>query len=265
MTTLSDYNSYGEELEDLLQLKTRPIAVKMLKSKEDIPEEAIRPKKDRDEHLGQCQAFALTRRRGETVAMLKEDHWCWAPLLGYGMVDTPEIFKEGKILHPHLVENLEAAKDMAEEFPQLERGKYIGILSAPLKNTSVEPDLILIYSNNAQLRSILNAVKYKEGDLLTSEFDPLDSCVYSVVPLIQGEEYRITFPDPGEHERAMAGEDEVIFSVNRDKIEELIQGLRHLEEIELGYTDMVRVMRPDYPQPEFYKELFREWGLDVQE
>src|SRR4030042_2194165 len=62
MTTLSEYNKYGEDLERILILRSSPIAVKMLKKQEDIPKEAIRPKKDRGYHLAQCQAFAMSRR-----------------------------------------------------------------------------------------------------------------------------------------------------------------------------------------------------------
>ena len=44
-------------------------------------------------------------------------------------------------------------------------------------------------------------------------------------------------------------------------METLMQGLRHFEEIKLGYTDLAMVMRPDFPQPEFYKEIFKRWGM----
>ena len=263
MTTTDEFNSYGEELEKLLHLKTSPIAIKMLEKEEDIPKEAVRPKRDRGYHLAQCQAFAMTRRNRETIAMLKEDNWCWAPLIGYGLVEP---FDEDTISpRIYIVENMEAAKNVAKNFPHLEHGKYIGIVSAPLKTASFEPDLVLIYSNTAQLRSELLAVKYKEGFLVTSKFDPIDSCVYSVVPVILNGQYRITLPDPGDYERAMAGEDEIIFSVPAGKLEELISGLRHFEKMKMGYTHFTTVMQPDFPQPPFYKELFRKWGLDVAE
>jgi len=263
MTTLSEFSSYGEELEKLLLLRTAPIAVKMLEKEADIPKEAIRPKRDRGHHLAQCQAFALTRRRGETIAMLKEDNWCWAPLIGYGLVKPLDENTISPLIY--IVENMKAARKIAKNFPRLEYGKYIGILSAPLKTASFEPDLVLVYSNTAQLRSMLLAVKYKEGHLVKSEFDPIDSCVYSTVPVILNGQYRITLPDPGEYERAMAEEGEIIFSVPPDKLEELISGLRQLEKIKLGYTHLTMEMRPDFPQPPFYKDLFKMWGLDVTE
>jgi uncharacterized protein (DUF169 family) len=249
MTTIKEYNKYGEDLERLLLLRTAPIAVKMLEKEEDIPEGAIRPKKDRGYHLAQCQAFAMSRRQRETIAMLKEDHWCWAPLMGYGLVENPH----DDFVNSHAF------------FTCLEYGKYIGIVSAPLSTATFEPDLVLIYSNTAQLRTMISVVKERERTLVASEFDPIDSCIYSVVnPILTGE-YRITLPDPGDYERALAGEDEIIFSVPRDKLEGFVSGLRKMEERRGGYAQHSMDMRPDFPRPEFYKRLFKGWGLDVED
>ena len=250
MTTLTEYNRCGEELEKLLILRTSPLAIKMLEKEEDIPEGAIRPKRDSGCHLAQCQAFAMSRRERVAVAMLKEDSWCWAPLMAYGLVDK----QVGK--------DLILPKGQAELLPCFELGKYIGIVSAPLKTASFEPDLVLVYSNTAQLRNMLQVIKLKEGALVTSQFDPIDSCVYSIVPVLLTGQYRITLPDPGECKRAMAGEDEIIFSVPINKLAQLTKGLRQAEDRKLGYTLPGMEMRPDFPQPEFYKKLFKMWGLD---
>jgi uncharacterized protein (DUF169 family) len=259
-----EYNGYGVELEKLLHLRTAPIAVKMLENERDIPKDAIRPKRDRGYHLAQCQAFALTRRNRETIAMLKEDSWCWAPLIAYGLVEAPEFFLEGNIFYPALVSTLEASKKVSQHSPFFEYGKYIGILSAPMSTASFEPNVVLIYSNTTQLRVMLMAVMYKEGNMVDSEFNPLDSCIYSVVPVIQKGDYRITLPDPGDFQRALAGEDEIILSVPPDRVEELVIGLRHLEEIQHGYLQFSLEMRPNFPRPDFYNMLFEKWGLDVE-
>ena len=52
MPSITDYNRCGQELERRLILKTSPIAIKMLESEKEIPDGAIRPKKDRG-HLAQ--------------------------------------------------------------------------------------------------------------------------------------------------------------------------------------------------------------------
>jgi uncharacterized protein (DUF169 family) len=258
------YNGYGVELEKLLHLRTAPIAVKMLEMEKDIPKEAIRPKRDRGYNLAQCQAFALTRRNRETIAMLKEDSWCWAPLIAFGLVETPEFFLEGKIFYPALVSTLNASKKVSKRIPFFEFGRYLGILSGPMSTASFKPDVVLIYSNTAQLRVLLMAIMYKRGNMGTSEFNPLDSCIYSVVPVIQKGDYRITLPDPGDFQRALALEDEIILSVPPDRVEELVMGLRHLEEIKHGYLQFSLEMRPNFPRPDFYNMLFEKWGLDVE-
>jgi uncharacterized protein (DUF169 family) len=262
MADTNKIKQLGEELDTLLQLRSSSMAIKMLEKEEDIPKEAIRPKKDMGKHVAQCQAFALSRRKGKTVAVLKEDNWCWAPLLSYGLVDIPEFFMEGKAFAPFFVENLDSAAEIAGNFPHFERGKYIGIISAPLKSTSFNPDMVMIYCNNSQLRTILMAVKLKEGKLITSHFDPIDSCVYSVVPVILNREYRITLPDPGDYQRALADEDEIIFSLPIEKLENLVLGLRHFEKMEHGYRNFAKEMFLDFPQPPFYTDLFKKWGLD---
>ena len=253
MTTLKEFNIYGEELVRLGLLRTFPVAVKMLEKELDIPEGAIRPKKDRGCHLAQCQVFSMSRRQGTTVAMLKEDNWCWGPLIAYGLVD------------PGLAESYTEIKSDAKKLPRLERGKYIGIVSAPLKTANFEPDVILIYSNTAQLRNMLHALKFREEGLVTSQFFPIASCAFSVVPALFGQ-YCITLPDPGEYGRALAGEDEIIFSVPKDKVEGLVSELRKFDERKFGYKYYSFLeMRPDFPRPQFYKMLYRECGLDADD
>ncbi|MBN1188170.1 MAG: DUF169 domain-containing protein [Dehalococcoidales bacterium] len=264
MTTLKEYNKWGEELEKLLVLRTSPLAVKMLEKEADIPEGAIRPKRDYGYHISQCQAFAMSRRgRKATIAMLKEDNWCPAPVSAYGLA----LPREEVAGFPYMVENKEAAEKLNETSPEFEYGKYKGIVSAPLKTANFEPDLAMIYSNTAQLRHMLLAVKYKEGLLVTSQFDPLRSCVFAVIPVIQNGCFRITLPDTGEQYRTMSGEDEIIFSVPRDKIEEVVLGLRHFEEMTQDnvhrYSHLDFDYRPDFPQPKGYEKMFKQWGMDV--
>ena len=97
---------------------------------------------------------------------------------------------------------------------------------------------------------------------MTSEFDPIDSCIYSLVPLVEGEQnYMITIPDPGEQERALTDENKIIFSLTKDKIKILVEGLRHYDEIKLGYVHLTKLMQADFEQPKFYTLLFKRWGI----
>ena len=250
MASLSDFNRYGEEIESRMLLRTSPVAVKMLKTESDIPEGAVRPTRDRGQHLAQCQAFSLSRRHGTTVAMLKDDNWCWGPLFAYGLVA------------PRVAEKYPELKNEVPKIPLLEQGKYIGIVSAPLRTAGFVPDMVLIYSNNAQLLNMLHALSFAGEGPVTSAMYAIASCAFSVVPALAGQ-YSITLPDPGELGRALAGEDEIIFSMPPAKIGLLASQLSQFEEMKFGYKHNAFLeMRPDFPRPDFYKRLFRESGLE---
>ena len=263
MTDLETLSKYGEEIEQLLRLKTSPIAVKFIQKEDEIPAGAFRPKKETGMHLAQCQAFAMSRREGKTVAMLRDDQWCWAPLIAYGLVDSSAISFEGDDIDPEMKGTLEWIKGLSDDLPSFELDKYIGVLSAPLKSAEFVPDAVMIYSNNGQLRSMIMALKFKHGISPESDLEAFDSCIYALVPLLKNGKYRVTFPDPGEYERAMVGEDKVIFSMPSEKLDEFVEALRNIEIKGLGYTGLKKGMQPDFARPEFYDVIFKTAGLDV--
>lgn len=265
--SVSTFNKLGEELEKLLILRYAPIAIKLLKTEEDIPEGAIRPKRDRGEHLALCQTYAMVRRQRKSIVMLKEDHWCVWPLIGFGLVE----FQEGadyydKAVTANFIEDPDKAREFFKtSYPRLEAGSNIGMVLAPLDTANFEPDMILVYLKPAQLRSALMSIKYKSGELLKVELDSVDSCVHSTIPLLKDGKYKITVPDPGEYERGLTDEDEMILSVPGDKLEDLVAGLTILSNVGFGYRQLHTEMKTDFPRPQFYDDLFKMWELDTGE
>jgi uncharacterized protein (DUF169 family) len=245
MPSMKEFNRCGEELERRMLLKTASVAVKMLVSEADVPEGAIRPKQDRG-HIAQCQAFAYSRRDRETIAMLKEDNWCPAPVMAYGLEPKPDDPR----MRAHMA------------YDNFEYGKYIGILTAPLSKAAFEPDVVIIYSDTGQLRRLLLAMRAEERPLVGGLYFP-PSCAHSVVtPMLTGQ-YRVVIPDPGEYARALCGDDEIMFAVPGGKVQALVADLARAQDSDLPFARENMIMRPDFPQPEFYKTTFRGWGMDA--
>jgi len=245
MPSIKDFNRFGEELERRLLLKTSPVAVKMLASEADIPDGSVRPKQDRG-HLAQCQAFAYSRRDRETVAMLKEDNWCPAPVMAYGLEPKPD-----------------HSRASGHVYDTFEPGKYIGILSSPLSKAKFAPDVVIIYSDTGQLRRLLLAMRPEEIPLVSGHYFP-PSCAHAVVtPMLTGE-YRVVIPDPGEYARALSGDDEIMFAIPKDRIETLVADLIEAQDRNLPFARESMIMSPDFPQPELYKNIFKAWGMDVE-
>lgn len=253
MIELSEIRRHGEELERLMLLRTHPLAVKMLETEMDVPHGAIRPKRDLGYHLAQCQAFSLSRRKGMVVAMLKEDNWCWGPIMAYGLVDQ------------RIAAEFPEISEQVKKLPHLAHGKYEGILSGPLRSTDFVPDVVLIYCNAAQLNNMLHSLSFVDEGMVTTPLYPIGSCALSVVPALSGQ-YAVTLPDPGELGRGQAAEDEIIFSLPRQKLETLLKQLHWFESTQQGYRDHAFMeICPDFPRPSFYRQLFRASGLDADD
>jgi len=255
-------NTYGADLERILLLKTYPIALKMLKDESEIPQGSIRPKKDREEHYAMCQAVGAARRQGMKLAMFLEDHWCFEPIISYGLVEVPPDYMDGSA-SDFFIADKEAAKERGSEMTRLPVGKYDGMVLCPLKDANFEPDLTMIYSNAAQLRHMLFALMRANGYRVTSTLDPIGSCVHSVIPSLLTGEAEVTVPDPGDYGRAMAGDDEMILTIPAARMKELMDGIYFYEKSGMGYKSHSYMMKTDFQQPPFYEKYFKEWGLDA--
>jgi uncharacterized protein (DUF169 family) len=256
------FNTYGADLLNMLVLRTYPIAIKMLKSEGEIPKGAVRPKKDLGTHYSACQAFGIVRRRGTALAMFLEDHWCFEPIIAYGLVEPPKDFLEGSG-SAFFVENKEAAKERSSKIALLPQGKYAGMALAPLHKANFSPDLTMIYSNASQLRHMLFSLMLKNGRRVTSTLDPIWSCVHSIVPSLLNGTCEVTVPDPGDFERASTTDDEMIFTVPAGRMKELMDGVYRYEKMGMGYRSYGRDLRGDFQQPPFYLDYFKKWGLDA--
>jgi len=260
---LSVFHEYGEELERRVRLRSFPLALKLLEKEEDIPEGAQRPLRDFGYHLSLCQSYQLSRREGMTIAMLAEDMWCFEPVVAYGLREPPEYFLEGHNRFPRDVKTLEAGAHYAHQLPKLEVGRYVGVVSAPLKTANFEPDLVTIYCDGVQLGLLLLAREWKEGYDLKCALSSHAACVYAVVPAIQSGECQVAVPCRGDHYLAMAANDEMIFTVPRGKLEDLMAGLRHVEttgsKLPHGYGMQIEV--PIAPPPEDpYEKIAKMMG-----
>jgi len=264
MASETDYSTYGADLEQMLILRTHPIAMKMLTSEDEVPEGAIRPKRDKGEHYAVCQAFSLARRQGLTIAMFLEDHWCFEPIISYGLVEPPEDYLEGST-NSFFIADKEAAAKHAREMTRLPFGRYPGMVMGPLSKAGFEPDLVMIYCTPAQLRHLLLALRYQNGTQVTSTLDPIGSCVHSVVPPLTTGECAVAVPDPGDFERAGAAEEELVFTVPKPRLRELMEGIYHFEKIGRGFREFNLSLHADFLQPPFYQEYFKLWGLDGAE
>ena len=259
---IKEFNALGVELEEGMKLRSMPIALKFCEKKEDVPETAVFPMEKYGKHMALCQAFSYARMKGETIAMGTGDHWCWNPLIGYGTVDC----RPGQPAFEEVVKFIgipdkAKASEFFAGFPRLPLGKYPYVIVGPLQSCTFVPDVVLIYAEAAKINHMCRSIKSAIGGTFTSSFDGIDSCIYCTVPSFLNNEYRITFPDPGDRERARARDDEVILTVPGPRMKEFMDAFRGQNRF-MGFNDRLFEFNLDFPHPPFYNTLFEMWGLD---
>ena len=119
----------------------------------------------------------------------------------------------------------------------------------------------LSYAEAAKVNHMCRSIKTAIGGTFTSTFDGIDSCIYCTVPTFTKGEFRITFPDPGDRERARAGDDEMILTIPGGRLQEFMEVFekRHQRG---GFGDRLFEFNLDFAHPPFYNTLFEMWGLD---
>ena len=260
-----EYQKAARLLMDCLGLTHSPMAVKLARSEDEIPEEAVRPYRELHVQYAECQCFAKSRVDGKTYALTLEDHWCWFPLICYGFVDVKKGNRDYEIVMNNLgIPCREKAEAFFEKFPKLPYKSVAAYVTAPMVTASFIPDLILVYCDNPQqLREMAGAVKYMTGAGLHTDLDYVDSCGWDIAVSMLSRDFRVTIPDPGEIERAEIGRNEMILTAPGEKFVELceVTDLKHKRIEARPGRDCGLV--PDFPRPEFIVNLYREWGLEA--
>jgi len=264
MATLKVIRGFGRELDQRLRLKTYPMAVKLLRSEADIPRGAIKPKRDIRRRINTCQAFGMSRREGTTVAQLKEDMWCFEPVIAFGLEKPPQYFLDGYTRWPDTVSALATASKWAHEFPRLEVGKYIGIVSAPLSKADFEPDLVVIYCEPSQANLLLMAVACQYGGRVPSILSGHAGCVNHVVPAMKSGNFNVSIPCLGDHNWGMTRDEEMVFTSPLEKVESLLEGLRYLEKYMVSMPSKP-LMKLESWLPDSYHKIAKMLGMEGHE
>jgi len=229
MVDLETIHTNAIEIRDKLSLSTYPLAIKMIKDEKEIPKDAIRPFKDGNYHLDNCQAFSMSRRGKKTIAMTKEDMWCMSPFIGYGLVEPSKEWLEAKH-RDSLGINQEARKKAVKSAPRFKVGEYMGVISSPLEDCCFVPDIFMLYCDPYQLTHLLLAKDCIDGEGITCTLSGHNACILAVVPVLQKRICWIASPCRGDRSIAMAQNNEMIFSAPIEMLGDFVKAFHYLEE-----------------------------------
>ena len=186
---LEIYHEFGKKFEEFLRPSTFPIAIKLIKSEDEIPDGCKRPNNDLKIQNFLCQNFKMARTYGWTMAVTEKDCVCRLARMVYGW-DTlsEEMVTWGHKFNIGLYSKDLVTSKKLEKHLFLLNNEYMGLVISPLTRTKVEPDVVQIYCLPAQAMRLTQAYLYMEGGILEfTDAGRIGSCHLGVIKTIQTE------------------------------------------------------------------------------
>jgi uncharacterized protein (DUF169 family) len=227
----------GRKLRELVNPSTMPVAVKFLKEEELIPEKARRPLRDLGVKMAPCQGSAMARRYGWTVVLAGEDVGCAIAAHTYGWERVlDETAAINFLTRMNYASDDKAAAEVLAGFRLLEMGQDIVVVYSPLERTRVEPDVILIYVNPAQMMRLIHGATHHRGKPLTSSFSGrAASCTEGVIGAYLDNSPKVVVPGNGDRVWAACQDHEMVMAVPAEQLEELVEGLEKTHKRGISY------------------------------
>ncbi len=243
-----------EAMSTYVKPQTYPLAVKMLNSENEIPQDAKRPLRDYGASFTLCQALGLCRREGLTIVLDKESQSCPIALAGLGFV-RPGEYLSGKYKLAPINRPAKAQIRAAEAMPRFEFGKFKSILISPIQSARFDPDVIMFYGSGAQVMRMIQAAVFSSGEGLTSKSSGAGGCLLPIVaPILQGE-CKYAVPGNGERRLGLIADGELSFAMPKNRFEEVVSGLRLSHEGRQTYPISPGYLKLEYRLPPTYVEL----------
>lgn len=254
-----DTKEFAEAIETYVRPATFPVAAKMLKPDEAVPERAKRPRRDLGIRIANCQAIAMARRYGWTIAVGEEDVNCPLTKTAFGFAPLTEFYSSGQLACGMYTETAEAGARTEAATHKLAAGRYKHLLVAPVRNADFLPDAIVIYGNSAQVLRLVTGALWKRGGALTSTISGRVDCSDEIIATMMTGDYQVILPCYGDRVLGQTQDHEMAFSLPGSKMEELVAGLEGTQKGGIVYP-IPTYLRYTPQYPEKYYELDKIWA-----
>jgi len=216
---MRDVQEMGRVLDSVLKLKTPSVGIKLFKKEGDIPDtfETIH------DDIMVCQLIGMSRFQQKAVAATKDSATaCAMGGAASGLYAPPARMLDGTRNAGAWAEDATAAAKLMEGRLLMETGAFEAIGVCPLKDMTLEPDVVQIFGTPEQALACVYANIWDGGDRLKLETNGHGaSCNEALsVPILTGE-VRLALADIGERRHAGAG-DELIVGIPLSQLERMV-------------------------------------------
>ena len=233
---MKKWQDLGKDLKRYTNADTYPVSVTFLKDKKQIPEGTRGPLKDLKVKMAHCQAQAIARKYGWTIAMTREDLGCAISGHTYGWEQADKAGAIKFLTKMSYAADSEAADTILQSFRVLKPGQCEAVVYSPLERTRIEPDVILMYLNPAQLMRCLHGSTYLTGKPINCSFTGrAASCTEGVIAAYLDQTPKVVVPGNGDRVWATAQDHEMVYALPASHLKDLVEGLARTHEKGIRY------------------------------
>jgi MtaA/CmuA family methyltransferase len=256
-----DVKTADKELGFYIRPQTFPVAIRMLRPGEPIPDNARRPKRDFGKLSMSCQVIDMARRYGWTIALTREDHICSLGITAIGFDKPLPIYTVGTLCEGMYTETKEAGQRSEAAIDKFAPGEYSCLLVAPLERATFEPHVVCVYANPAQVMRLTQGALWKRGGRLASSFEGRVVCADIIVTTMKTGEPQVILPCSGDRIFGQTQDHEMAFAIPWDRMDEIIEGLRGTHAGGIRYP-ITQFMEYEAKLPARYMEVNRLWDVE---
>lgn len=221
---MADLKEVEQALNTYVRPLTFPLALKMLKSEDEIPDRTRRPFQQMKKKVAICQGIGMARKLGWTVAMGKEDMQCSLGAAPFGFFKNIDFYNEGNLAAGMFTASKEIGKKEEDLIDRFDYGLYSHILVAPLNRAGFEPDMLMMYGNPAQIMRLVHGALYNQGGAVHSSSMGRLGCA-TIITVMKNDECRYLVPGNGDRIFGMTQDYEMSFLIPASKIDTVLDGL----------------------------------------
>ena len=221
-----DWEKIIRRFELLLRLKSFPVAFKMLEKRQEL--DTIPFLRRPQSKMTMCQMVNLVRNFDWSVGADLADFLIPSCPSILGLRDLPETYKNGTFRNIVWVATKADGRKFEASIPRLPMGKYEALAMAPLVYNPFDPDIVLIYANPAQIIILINALQFRDYEVMQFACVGESSCSDAIVRCYESGKPSVGIPCYGERRYGHAQDDELVMAVPADLMEKALLGLEAL-------------------------------------
>ncbi|WLR52747.1 DUF169 domain-containing protein [Bacillus tianshenii] len=216
----------NEAIEKYVRPDTFPLAVKVLKEEEALPERIKRPKQDLGMTFSICQAVTMSRRYGWAMAMGAEDQSCPIAKVAFGYEDEIDFYKDGNLPNQMYTKTCELGAKTEAAVPKFTKAEAGTVVISPLTRASFDPELVIVYGNSAQVMRMVAAALYNTGGEITSSFSSRADCADLIIRTKQTDKPQVILPCYGDRVFGQTHDHEMAFTFPYSMVDDFLEGLQ---------------------------------------